>query len=70
MAEPTAPTGLLEQPELRPGPGTLAGPAGVVGFVRRLDPAPWHDWLFGPTLAVHEAGDEPLVFTVARRLSL
>jgi hypothetical protein len=70
MSDPTPTTGLLEQPELRPGPGTLLGPHGIVGLVRRLDTPPWRGWLLGPTLAVHETGDEPLVFTVSRRLSL
>src|SRR5262245_21838674 len=71
MSDLTPATGVLEQPELRPGPGLLHGPDGVVvGLTRRLDAPPWRGWLLGPTLAVHETGDEPLVFTVSRRLSL
>jgi hypothetical protein len=70
MPDPSSQSGLLEQPELRPGPGTLAGPHGVVGLVRRLHAPRWREWLFGPTLAVYEADHQPLVFTVSRRWSL
>lgn len=66
----TAETGLLEQPELLVGPGTLSGPGGVVGLVRTVPGPAWRRWLLGPTLAVYEAVQEPLVFTVCRRLAL
>lgn len=62
--------GLLEQAELRPGPGTLVADGAVVGLVRRRPASGWRGWLLGGGLAVHEAGQEPLVFTVAHRWSL
>lgn len=38
-----------------------------VGFVYRRSPrSPWWRWLVPGTVAVHEAEDEPLVFTVER----
>jgi hypothetical protein len=65
--------GLLEQAALtlRP-PGSPAEPvwledaAGTpVGFARRVERPWWLRWL-GPTLAIHEALEEPMVFQVRR----
>ena len=60
MSDPTPTTGLLEQPELRPGPGTLLGPNGVVGLIRRVDTPPWRGWLLaGNGPADFDAGFQP-----------
>ena len=70
---------MLEHPSLllrpgSPGPGetrTLVDPATgrLVGVARWQLPARrlWFPWFSGPVLTVHEADDEPLVFTVRRR---
>jgi hypothetical protein len=62
------------------GPGTaaprrvIADPATgrPLGFARRQPAAvpPWLHWLVPPALEVHEASDEPLLFTVQRFWSL
>lgn len=60
---------------LRPGPGgdarrhVLSAATGApLGFARRRPtPGPaWRRWFAAPVLAVHEAGDEPLLCTVQR----
>src|SRR5262245_37930571 len=68
--------GLLEQAVLCIGPEDgngrrcLRDPAGrPVGLCHRLVGPWWRRWL-GPCLEVFEAGDQPLVFTVAPALSL
>ncbi|NBO92562.1 MAG: hypothetical protein EBV06_09690 [Planctomycetia bacterium] len=62
--------GLLEQPEVRFDCTTLTTAQGVVGFMRPLAGSFWSRWFTKPGWAIHEAGDEPLVFTISRRFSL
>ncbi len=69
---PTREDGLLEQPLLHAGPGAgpITAPDGApAGSSRRL-PGGFLAWLLGPSFAVHEAGEEPLVFTARRNWSL
>jgi hypothetical protein len=67
--------GLLEQvvlflPRPEGGRRALLSGAGVpVGIACAAEPPGWWGWLF-PVLAVREEEDEPLVFTVRRRLTL
>lgn len=59
--------GLLEQPELSLGCGTLVGPDGrLVGLVNEERAT----WWTSPIITVREAEQEPLVFTIARRWCL
>ncbi|HZT81381.1 MAG TPA: hypothetical protein VFA26_14220, partial [Gemmataceae bacterium] len=70
---------MLEEQTLLLGPWAAGGRAVVapatgrpLGVVRRQRAARpwWLRWLAGPVLAVHEADDEPLLFTVRRAWGL
>ena len=64
---------LLLRPWSLPADGTRQRPIvepathGLLGFARTVKPRPgWRGWFDTPALEVHEAEDEPLVFTVRR----
>lgn len=65
MPSATAETGLLEEEWLAIEGRALRGPDGEAGSARLL-PDGWRSWLLGPAQAIHEAGEQPLVFTLRR----